>query len=169
MRRKIMIVFLVLILSILNYGIYNKEQIKEHGEILLLELAPIDPRSLLQGDYMNLGYFIENDEQAKELALQEKRGYIVIYPDENKVAQFIRFYKGESLAAGEKLLYFHKRNSSLRIVPNAFFFQEGHAKYYEDAKYGVFKFNDSAEYLLVGLADENRKTIRIAEVENDQK
>lgn len=161
MRTKVMIALSVLVLAALNYGIYEKEQIKEHGETLLLELAPVDPRSLMQGDYMRLRYAIERNAPVQGLGSHEKRGYMVIRPDENNAAQFVRFHKGEELAAGEKMLHFHKQYSSVRIVPDSFFFQEGHAKHYENAKYGVFKFDDSGNYLLIGLADEHRQEIAV--------
>ncbi len=159
MRTKIMIALSVLVLATMNYSIYEKEQIKQHGETLLLELAPVDPRSLIQGDYMRLRYAIDRNAPAKELASHQKRGYMVIRSDENKVAKFVRFHQEEDLAAGEKLLHFHKKYSRVQIVPDSFFFQEGHAKHYSNAKYGVFKFDASGKHLLVGLADENRKTI----------
>ncbi len=159
MRTKIMIVLSVLVLAALNYGIYEKEQIKAQGEMLLLELAPVDPRSLMQGDYMRLRYAIARNAPAKELTPHKKRGYMVIQVDGDNVAQFVRFQREEDLAAGEKLLHFHKRYNGVLIVPDSFFFQEGHAGYYEDAKYGVFKFDDSGEHLLVGLADENKQLI----------
>lgn len=161
MRTKIMIVLSMFVLAILNYGIYEKTQIKEHGEILLLELMPVDPRSLMQGEYMQLRYAIEKNVPTIELDFYQKGGYIVIRANEDNVAQFIRFYKEEDLAAGEKLLHFHKKYSRIHIVPDSFFFQEGHAKHYENAKYGMFKFNDSGKYLLVGLADKNRKEITV--------
>lgn len=163
MRTKIMIILSVAVLAALNYGIYEKEQIKEHGETLLLELAPVDPRSLMQGDYMRLRYAIERNAPAKELASHQKRGYMVIRPDDHNVAQFVRFHKEDDLATGEKLLHFHKQYRRVRIVPDSFFFQEGHAKHYEDAKYGVFKFDDSGKHLLVGLADENRQEIEVTD------
>ncbi len=127
--------------------------------MLLLELAPVDPRSLMQGDYMRLRYAIARNAPAKELTPHKKRGYMVIQVDGDNVAQFVRFQREEDLAAGEKLLHFHKRYNGVLIVPDSFFFQEGHAGYYEDAKYGVFKFDDSGEHLLVGLADENKQLI----------
>ena len=92
MRIKIMILLSVVVLTVLNYGIYAKEQIKEHGETLLLALAPVDPRSLMQGDYMRLRYAIERNAPAGELASHQKRGYMVIRPDENNVGQFVRFH-----------------------------------------------------------------------------
>ncbi|NOQ36768.1 MAG: hypothetical protein GQ569_12885 [Methylococcaceae bacterium] len=159
MRTKIMLIFSVFIFAALNYGIYEKEQIKANGEVLLLKLVPRDPRSLMQGDYMQLAYAITRNLPVKTIDSQQKRGYMVIRSDENNVAEFVRFYQDEKLAAGEKLLHFHKQYSSVRIVPDSFFFQEGHAKYYQNAKYGIFKFDDSKNHLLVGLADENRRAI----------
>ena len=158
---KIMIALSVVVLAVLNYGIYEKEQIKESGETLLLELRSNDPRSLMQGDYMRLRYAIERDAPAKELTAHRRRGYMVIRPDENNVAQFVRFHREENLAEGEKLLRFHKKGHSIHIVPDSFFFQEDHAQYYENARYGVFKFDDAGKHLLIGLAGDDRKIITV--------
>ncbi|MDE1461800.1 GDYXXLXY domain-containing protein [Spartinivicinus poritis] len=162
MPKKLLVIFSLLVLSILNYAIYQKEQIIAHGEILLLELAPVDPRSLLQGDYMALDYAIARKISADALAAHQQRGYMVIKGDNNNVAQFVRFYEGQSLATGEKLLRFHRNHNRVRIVPHSFFFQEGHAKYFEDAKYGVYRFDNSGNRVLVGLASEDRQMIEPA-------
>jgi uncharacterized membrane-anchored protein len=125
------------------------------GQTLLLELIPIDPRSLIQGDYMQLRYAVESKVPIKEI--ENYSGYIVVKPDENNVAQFVRVYAGENLAPDEKLLHFYKSQYSFtQLHPNSFFFQEGRAKYYQDAKYGIFKFNGVKDYLLVGLANAER-------------
>ena len=167
MRTKIMLVFLGLILLVFNYSMYQNEKVIEQGEIILLGLAPVDPRSLMQGDYMILRYAIENTifwkninkENITDLTDQS----IVIRPDEKNVAKFVRTYKGEELAEDEKLLRVYKspRSRALLIRPDTFLFQEGHAKYYEDAKYGVFTFDSSGNYLLTDLADENGKIIQV--------
>ena len=52
---------------------------------------------------------------------------------------------------------------SLRLVPDSFLFQEGHAGYYQNARYGVFKFADAHDYLLTGLAAANRQPITVAD------
>lgn len=156
-----MIALSVFIFGALNYGIYDKQKIKDNGETVLLELAPVDPRSLMQGDYMQLRYAIERVVPREERRAWPKRGYMVVHPDENNVAQFVRFHSGEQLENQEKLLRFHIKYD-LRIVPDSFLFQEGHAEYYEDAKYGVFKFDNNGKHLLVGLADKNRKEIIVS-------
>lgn len=161
MRAILMVIFSVLILAILNYGIYEKEQLKTNGETVLLELAPVDPRSLMQGDYMRLRYAIEREASKASEKDLAKRGYMVIHTNDAGVAQFQRFYDGNPLKADEKLLRFYKQNRFVRIIPASFFFQEGHAKYYETAKYGVFIFDTSGNHILAGLADEDQKVITV--------
>ncbi len=51
---------LALALTLINIDIFNKETILSEGRVVLLKLAPVDPRSLMQGDYMNLRFEIEN-------------------------------------------------------------------------------------------------------------
>lgn len=165
MRTKIIIALSILVLAVLNYGIYEKEEIKKKGEIVLLQLAPIDPRSLMQGDYMRLRYALESKISNQEPVTHKVRGYIVVRPDENNVAQFVRIYHNESLATGEKLFRYYDQGYSIHIVPDSFFFQEGQAQRYQDAKYGIFKFSGQKDYLLVGLADVNRKEILLSDDE----
>ena len=168
MRIKILLAWSALVLAALNYGIYAKEQIEAQGETVLLELAPVDPRSLMQGDYLRLAYQIARDAPVERLAAGQQRGYLVLRADQHKVARFVRFYSGEDLASGEKLMRFHVRTDdveqrALRLVPDSFLFQEGHAGYYQNARYGVFKFADAHEYLLTGLAAANRQPITVAD------
>ena len=151
-----------IILALFNTAIMGKEHIRTQGEAVLLKLAPRDPRSIMQGDYMALGYQIERDitEEAKSLPRDTRRGYLVIRADENNVGQFIRFDDGGKLAQGEKRVRFHHPYPTrVMIVPDSFFFQEGQGGSYADAKYGIFKFSTDGDYILTGLADENRVEI----------
>lgn len=52
----LIIINLLLLLGYFNWSIYQKEQTLRDGQLVLFELAPVDPRSLMQGDYMNLRY-----------------------------------------------------------------------------------------------------------------
>ena len=47
---------LLLALAVVNHGVVKRERILADGRPLLLELAPVDPRALMQGDYMALRY-----------------------------------------------------------------------------------------------------------------
>ncbi|WP_120497457.1 GDYXXLXY domain-containing protein [Kiloniella sp. EL199] len=152
MRLKIMIGLTVLVLLVLNYSIYQKEEIIQNGETVLLELAPVDPRSLIQGDYMRLRYAIEND-AANVTSPNVKSGYMVISINPQQIASFVRFDDETPLTDNEKRLYYHRTYSRVRIVPNSFFFQEGHADRYQNARYGVFKFDDNGNHILTDLVD----------------
>lgn len=160
MKKIIIIVLTVVILAFLNYGVFEKEQIRRNGEVVLLELRPADPRSIMQGDYMRLRYKVEIGDHTKEYKDLPINGSIVVEPDENKVAQFIRFHKGEQLKDTEKLIPFHRRYRTLKILPDTFLFQEGHAKLYEQATYGIFKFMGHSQKLLIGLADNELNEIK---------
>ena len=156
----IAIALAVVILVLFNVSIYDREQTISNGETLLLELAPADPRSMMQGDYMRLRYVVEDSVQIDELKDRERRGWLVLRGDSENEARFVRIHDGEALDEGEKLVRFHLgRPRQVMIVPDDFFFQEGHAELYEDAQYGVFKFDDRGRYLLVGLADAERVPI----------
>ena len=52
---------LLLALVVVNHGVFRRERILADGRPLLLELAPVDPRALMQGDYMALRYAAEGD------------------------------------------------------------------------------------------------------------
>ena len=52
---------LLLALAVVNHGVFRRERILADGRPLLLELAPVDPRALMQGDYMALRYAAEGD------------------------------------------------------------------------------------------------------------
>lgn len=156
-RRLLVIVAAMVVLIVVNFEIYHKEQLLAEGSVILLELAPIDPRSFMQGDYMILDYKIA---RLPELRMAEKDGYLIIERDENQVAHFKRIYKeGTPLQRTEFLLRFRKRGRGIRLGAESFFFQEGHAKYYNNARYGELRVASSGESVLVGLRDAEFKRL----------
>lgn len=160
MRNGILIVSALTIFIALNIAIWRNEQIINTGKEIYLELAPVDPRSIMQGDYMRLGYQITNTLPKELVKSAPKHGQIIFRPNKDNLAQFIRVNDGEPLATDEYPLKFHKQYNRLRLVPDSFFFQEGLREQYEQAKYAVFKFSGSKKGLLVDLADEHKTVIR---------
>ncbi len=151
MRRIVILVSTLLVLIVVNLAIYQKEQILAQGTTLFLELAPRDPRSLMQGDYMILRYKIANKPILQQV---EQDGYLVIERDSKQVAHFKRLHNDtKPLQENELLLRFRKRRRGIRLGAESFFFQEGHAQYYENARYGELKVATSGESILVGLRD----------------
>lgn len=159
MQKLILISSSIIVLAILNYAIWQKEQIISQGETVLLQLAPVDPRSLMQGDYMALRYAIEDTISEAEIKQASPAGYLVVRVDKTKVAHFVRFHQQEPITTQEKLLHYTSNGYRITIAPNAFFFQEGQAEIYSQAKYGEFKFDQAGNHLLVGLADAYFKSI----------
>ncbi|WP_347332618.1 GDYXXLXY domain-containing protein [Marinimicrobium locisalis] len=156
MRKGIALITGLVILGLVNWSIYEKEQHLEHGEVIFLELAPVDPRSLMQGDYMALRFEVGNRiRQALSSDDSEAtQGYAIIRLNEQKVAHFVRLGdKNEPLAQDERRLYFRQRDGRVQFATNAYFFEEGQAERYEPARYGRFRLNDDGEPLLVGMHD----------------
>lgn len=158
MRHSLILIIAIIVLALINFKIYEKEQLLAKGTTVLLKLAPRDPRSLMQGDYMELRYDIAN-EPALKAAKQD--GYLVISLDDKQVANFKTIYEETTaLAVDEHLLQFRKRGNDIRLGAESFFFQEGKAKCYENARYGEIRLADSGESVLVGLRDAEFKRLQ---------
>ena len=144
-----------LILVFLNWLVWEKEILLRDGQTMFLRLAPRDPRSLLQGDYMVLRYKITQPAASQHRGDVPAQGKLVVALDPRGVARFVRFHEGEALREGEWFLAY-KRRGELRIGAESFFFQEGHAKYYgRPARYGELKVARSGKSVLVALCGEN--------------
>ena len=169
MRVKLAIFGLLLSLGLVNWSILLKEQHLAEGDIVYLQLAPIDPRSLMQGDYMALRFQLANQVyEALPKNKQSKRwrqevasddGFVVVHLDERKVATFKSIDNQQGLAKDDMLLRFRVRNGVVKFATNAYFFQEGHGQYYQAAKFGQFRVDQKGELLLVALFDQDLKRL----------
>jgi len=154
----IILLNLVLLLIYFNHSIAKKEELLKDGQLVLLELAPVDPRSLIQGDYMALRYKISENIDFDNMP---KRGYCVVVLDQSNKAERVRFQKDLTpLNKSEHLIEFTASNKwNINIGAESFFFQEGQAQKYEKAKYGAVKIDKEGNSLLVGLYDEQLRKI----------
>ncbi len=150
---------LALLLIYFNHSIFKKEELLNDGQLVLLELAPVDPRSLMQGDYMELRYGISEGIDLENLP---KRGYCVVKLDEKNRAQRVRLQQDVTpLNKDEYLIKFTLSDRwNINIGAESFFFQEGHADKYEKAKFGGLKIDKNGNSLLIGLYDEHLKKIK---------
>jgi uncharacterized membrane-anchored protein len=154
MRKAIAIVAGVVVLAAINWSIYGREQLLETGRVVLLELAPVDPRSLMQGDYMALRYKLADEVFGRGRSQEAADGRIVVRVGERGVASFVRRDAGEPLGTGEALLRYRVREGRVKFATNAYFFQEGTAGQYSRARYGEFRVSPEGEMLLTHLVDE---------------
>ena len=161
---------LLVILGVMNYTILNYEQHLATGDTVLLELAPVDPRGFMQGDYMALRYALEDEvlemlsqdnpfnKEPDNHSAMYSEGYVVVSKDTHNVGHLVRLEskdKTTPLADNQIRIHYRLRSGQIKFATNAFFFQEGHAEAYEAAEYGLFKVNKDGEPLLTKMVDEN--------------
>jgi uncharacterized membrane-anchored protein len=148
-RDLILLLGTIAVLATVNVLIFQKEDLAANGQTVFLELGVVDPRSLMQGDYMRLRYRISQQADIQDGAGD---GLMVIALDANRVAHFARSYNPQTpLAQNERLLAYRQRAYDVFIGPESFFFQEGQASYYNGARYAELRVSPSGEVLLVGL------------------
>ncbi|MHC4513118.1 MAG: GDYXXLXY domain-containing protein [Planctomycetota bacterium] len=154
---------LVLVLGAASWIIQQKEDLLENGRLVLLEVGRYDPRSLMQGDYMQLRYEISRTIGNKLPEGRQPDGVVVLAVDENDIGTFRRFYEGEALAADEQLLRYKVRHghwNRVRVAAESYFFQEGTAAEYERAaRYVELRVDAEGRTLLVALRDEKRRRL----------
>jgi uncharacterized membrane-anchored protein len=159
-RNGVLWAVLALILVSVNALVLDKEAILSDGELMLLRLAPRDPRSLMQGDYMLLRYSVADDIAHRLASVPSASGEAVVRLDRHQVAQLVRLHdEARPLAAGERLLHFRKRGDRVRLAGDAFFFQEGEQALYSGARYGELRVDGAGNAVLTGLRGEGRERL----------
>jgi len=154
MRKTIVIVAGLAILVLVNFSIYSREQLLTAGSVVLLQLAPVDPRSLMQGDYMALRFAVAAEIQSRVAKEEAHDGHVVLALDEKRVGSFVRIDDGRPLAANEVRMHYRVRDQRIKFATNAFFFQEGDANLYARARFGEFRVGEEGDAILTGVRDE---------------
>lgn len=150
MRKAAALVAGVLILLLVNLGIVARERLLTQGRVVLLELSPVDPRSLMQGDYMRLSFAVA-DRAVPNGATRSADGRLVVALDPRGIGRFRRLGGTEPLSRDEVALRYRVRNGQMKFATNAFFFQEGQAKAFETARFGEFRVDTDGEMILTAL------------------
>ena len=181
-KKILLIINIVILFVVTGFSANKEESYKKLDSYFYLELTPVDPRSLLQGDYMTLNYDItdkasdfiynnrtyiydgENENEVDEIRelrklADAKRAYIAVRLDENKVAKFVKITK-EKTDEKDLLFIAYKTNGyDVNINVNSYLFQEGTGDKYEDARYSkVVLVNNKLR--LVDLRDKDFKEIK---------
>jgi uncharacterized membrane-anchored protein len=149
----ILLISVFLVFIAVGTSVKSREDLLTSGEIFLFRLAPVDPRSIMQGDYMNLNYQITRETDAKNIP---SRGYIVFLPDSQNVAKKVRFQKKPApLSSNERIIKYYGHKRDISIGSESYFFQEGDARLYAGARFGGIKVASNGTSILCGLFDEN--------------
>lgn len=160
----------LLVLLATNASIYQKEKLLKQGVVVILELAPVDPRSLMQGDYMALNYALTQPLQQRlyqqaeacrtsETLCEPSSGKLVVNVDEQQRAVSAEFDQGQPLNRQQKIMKYHLSGNRLNIGTPSYFFQEGHAENFEKARYGEFRVADDGTSLLTFMLDDKGERI----------
>ncbi|QIW15473.1 hypothetical protein A4G20_03600 [Pasteurellaceae bacterium RH1A] len=152
------------VLGLVNYKVHQFEDILSSGQPVILKIAPVDPRSLMQGDYMILNYQILNEIQ-DEMYQQNLTGslYALVQTDQAGLASFCRLSAEEpsNFTGCQPGVYlpintFH--HNQPRLPSQDYFFAEGLGEYYAQAEYAEYRFKEG-KLLLKGLLDKNLKPL----------
>ncbi|NJC24850.1 GDYXXLXY domain-containing protein [Neolewinella antarctica] len=144
---------LLAMLIYVAYSVQKSERLLDEGKLVLLRLAPADPRSLLQGDYMRLDYAITRE---VDRATDPKRGFLIVSVDGDGLGRLERVQQHNvPLAAREFPIRYLKKDWSVDIGADSYFFQEGRAEDYGAARYGGLVLDKAGNSLLQGLYSED--------------
>lgn len=140
----------VIVLAV-NANIWKNEQLIRQGTTIFVELAPVDPRSLMQGDYMTLRFNLP----AEIEPLSAASGFAVAKRADNGVAIVTHWHDGVSrLRSNEVLIEVVRRGDRNVLVTDAWYFEEGDADRWSSAKYGEFRIDGEGKAILVGLRNQ---------------
>lgn len=160
MRKWLIVLGAFLILGVVNFSIWQNEQLIKNGETVLLELTPVDPRSLMQGDYMALRFAMADAIRGKLHNKNESlTGQAIVQLDAQRRASLVGLDTQQPLEDNQLRLQFRLRNGQLKFATNAFFFEEGTANLYESAQYGLFRVSTEGQLMLTHLLDAQLQTL----------
>ncbi|AHG62424.1 GDYXXLXY domain-containing protein [Advenella mimigardefordensis] len=156
------LVGLVAVLAAANADIMQKEAIIRDGTRFVVALRPVDPRSLMQGDYMALN-FVSGWGEGAELFNDYSHHYVELTPDAQGVHHFTRTLAQMETPAPQSgkvvVRYRRQLDKQLLFVTDAYFFPEGQGEHFAQARYGEFRVNKDGVALLVGLLDEQQNRL----------
>lgn len=146
--------------AVANIGIADKENTIAKGQKVYVPLAPVDPRSLMQGDYMRLRFTLPqvpgvDRREAGVEGLLGSRPYAIGRLDARGVVDWERVEKYDApIASGEFRIQLTPKNGEWTLVTDGWYFAEGDASRWEQARYGEFRVQPDGKALLVGMADD---------------
>ena len=160
---------LLLSLGCVNAGIWQNEGLLAHGRVLRLALAPVDPRALMQGDYMALNFSAARDLDAlpggappipAARPFLPSSSYVVLELDVQGVGHAVRVQADpQPHDADQVVLRLKQQRDGRHIANNAYFFPEGKADHYAQARYGELRVDEHGNALLVRLLDANMQPL----------
>jgi uncharacterized membrane-anchored protein len=162
MRKWLIAIVTLVLLVAVDAGIAKREAQLASGTRVLLEVVPVDPRALMQGDFMALSFRLVRDAFPDRVAIPDYAdGRIVVTQDERGVGHFTRFDDGTPLADHQVRLRYRVRAGDVKFATNAYFFEEGHGADFAGARYAEFRVADDGEMILTLLRDKDLGELKL--------
>jgi uncharacterized membrane-anchored protein/uncharacterized membrane protein len=164
LKTKLLMISLVIIMQFVTMGfqIAKSEYVLAKGELIKLELQPLDPRSLIQGDYVILNYTISTIDLGVVLEAREKVE-IILTPNDEGVYVYKGVFRHEYKynkpyeRSDKDVLINARSNGSDRFIYGieSFFVPEGTGREVEgEAKFAYVKVASNGDAILVRLSGE---------------
>ncbi len=151
-----------LVFGLVNWDVRGKEQVIAHGQRILVPLVPVDPRSLMQGDYMALNFELPQTVHEGLGKFVPATARVIASLDAQGYARVKRLPgPKEGAGQGEIVLPLKRLKNNWVLVTDAYFFPEGQGAAFVHAKYGDFRVLPDGRALLVGLADAEGEAIPV--------
>ncbi|TGL45890.1 GDYXXLXY domain-containing protein [Leptospira perdikensis] len=157
----ILTINLVLFMGTILYSVSKKETIRKEGRLIFLPLIPKDPRSLFQGDYMVLSYDW-NRLKTEGYSEAPKRGCLVFQIENDQILPIRLQTSFTDIQPSEHCLQYYRNEFEIKVGAESYFFQEGDADIYVEAKFAGLRLidgNTDGDKLLVGLYDKNKQRL----------
>ena len=173
--------FMALHLSIFSIALFvglivQHEWHLAKSDSIFVELAPVDPRSILQGDYMALNYDLHFSAVAAENGSEQPVSDIRTedFKNQSNVMSYVQLdqqrrviktsFDRSALNQSERsarLILKNPRNTFEALYPaaNSFMFAEGLEPCYRNAKFAELKVKKNGKALLFDLLDQQLKPL----------
>ena len=153
MKKIFVVLNLLLLMIVFGYSVIKEEKNLKQ-KTFYIKTAPVDPRSLIQGDYMVLNYDIA--ESARMEIGNIRKGYIRIKINDLKIAEFIRIDEEYLPPSNNEIsIQFQKNGSNIDIGVNSYLFQEGTGNKFQKAQYAEVIELKNGKLRLKNLLDKN--------------
>ena len=138
--------------------ILQHEKHLQQGRSIYVELQPVDPRSILQGDYMALDYDLKLHDMNQQQIRNQSKVVSYVYLDMKHRVLKTRLDEKDTAAESTQVVKLILKNpnnqlDSLYPAANSFLFAEGLEPCYAKAKYAHLRVQPSGQALLAGLVD----------------
>lgn len=159
--------FFPLILAGLSVAIFSvmilqHEMHLKQAKTIYIALEPVDPRSMLQGDYMRLRYALNlRDVDQADIKNQSS---IVAYArlDRQQRVSAMHFQHSKAANAEIRLILKNPTNQLQDLYPaaNSFMFAEGLEPCYAQAQFAELKVDVNGKAMLANLLDQNLQSLQ---------